>query len=1248
MKDITFGQFLRLINTKNQLDYLFLLGAGASKESGVPTAEELISMWKEKIYCSENQEDSQEHLTTEIIQNWLDKQKIYPPDGSVEEYVHYAENYLIDEIARRAFFENIFIDKEPSKGYRTLCLLIEFGFTKTILTTNFDRLIMKASQSANIECREITVESADQISLPMHRKFFHSIALHGDYRYSRLKNTSKELEFQDKHFTSFLVNQLYQKDLIILGYSGRDNSLMEIIEKAYNEPGCGSIYWLSYNEPSENLRNLLLDIDKFRLSNKRNEQRNIYLVKTEGFDDAVLKMAKYLFSEDDEFISKLKNIQTINDISFANEEIFINPVVDLIDKEKKDAKSEKHIFNEPKIENEIINVLLFIGKWNENSEADREIITLFTRIDYERIIQEIRGFSENTEKLSFKNNIWRIEKRRSYWLNNISNIYNSHLENISIFIETVLSEINPKFELSKEERFSAGFYGKNLQHSEELRLGLAETLVLLSIQSDKLINCTKQKPDIIVDSTVRKIFKSNDWKIWASLNDLLPVIAEAAPETFLAIVEDSLRKNPNPFDSLYEQEGDGITGWNYMTGLLWALETLAWNPEYLSRVALILCHLTVLDPGGNWANRPMNSIITIFLPWLPQTIASVEKRIVSMKSIAKDFPEIIWKVLVKLLPNQHQTSSGSRKPNWRDYVPENWKTEINGKEYWEQINAYSDLAVDMAKKYSDCRKELISNLQNIPHKSFNIFMQYLNSDEIISLPEEVKLPIWESLRSLSNKHRRFSDAKWAFKSEKISQIEDVAKKLESKDPRFAYRYLFTDSGFGLYEENDNWSQQEKEIEQRRQNALEKIITQFGASAPLELINEIDNTARLGWSLGVVANVGIDNIILPAYLDKEEDRNTKFTYNYVSSRFHKMGMEWVNSYRDENWKLEQLLKFLSYLPFSMSIWSIIEEWLKDKESNYWTQVNVRPFQTEKNAYYAVDKLLNVNRPIAAIDCLSSYYFNFKEVDKKRIVKALRSAINTKENPDQMFSHNVIEFIKLLQNEAEEYKEDLFYIEWAYLPFLDRYNQAEPITLEKKLSSEPEFFCEIIQVLYRSTNEDYKPNLAPEKIELIAKHAWKLLNDWKRPPGILDDGSFSEDILTLWIERIKIICKETGHLDVALQKVGEVLFYAPEDPEGLWIHKGVANVLSSFDNKEVRNGYYLEARNSRGVHTIDPSGKPEEDIAKDWYNKAITVENEGFINFATELKNIAKSYKMEAEQVRSRFGEEELNKTNVENI
>src|SRR5262249_48467862 len=86
------------------------------------------------------------------------------------------------------------------------------------------------------------------------------------------------------------------------------------------------------------------------------------------------------------------------------------------------------------------------------------------------------------------------------------------------------------------------------------------------------------------------------------------------------------------------------------TGLLWALETLAWEPTLLERVTLLLGELARQDPGGRWANRPIASLRGIYLAWFPQTGATLQERLRVLDILISAYPEVAWKLLCDLLP----------------------------------------------------------------------------------------------------------------------------------------------------------------------------------------------------------------------------------------------------------------------------------------------------------------------------------------------------------------------------------------------------------------------------------------------------------------------------------------------------------------------------------------------------------------------------------------------------------------------
>src|SRR4051812_15957569 len=197
------------------------------------------------------------------------------------------------------------------------------------------------------------------------------------------------------------------------------------------------------------------------------------------------------------------------------------------------------------------------------------------------------------------NGRWKIADRLTAWKATAPRLFDDHLDRFQKLAVKVFRERDPQFDLERDNRYAANIYGKVFKHSHDLRAGLAETLALLSNYPEYAKNATFGKARNTARAVVRQILEDSNWEIWASLNDVLPILAEAAPTEFLGAVENSLRSTPCSFDGVFAQEGAAFSGSNYMTGLLWALEGLAWDPDQLTRVVVILGELSARDPGGN-------------------------------------------------------------------------------------------------------------------------------------------------------------------------------------------------------------------------------------------------------------------------------------------------------------------------------------------------------------------------------------------------------------------------------------------------------------------------------------------------------------------------------------------------------------------------------------------------------------------------------------------------------------------------
>lgn len=873
------------------------------------------------------------------------------------------------------------------------------------------------------------------------------------------------------------------------------------------------------------------------------------------------------------------------------------------------------------------------GAWDEKNKADLALLGQFFGADYDTWIPKVREILHLPDSpLSLKNGQWKLTERVNLWDLLASRIFDQNLDAFKVAVVDVLTERDPAFELPAEERYAASIHGKVLTHSLALRKGLAEGLAMVGSMPEALTTCSLGKAEKIAILAIHEIFTNADWVLWGSLNSLLPILAEAAPYEFLDAVESALQLSPCPFGELFAQESSGITGSNYLTGLFWALEGLAWDEEYLVRVCVVLSELANHDPGGRWANRPDSSLATILLPWLPQTAAPFEKRKVAVQTLCKEWPEAGWKLVINMLPNQFQTSMGSHKPSWRKSIPDSWEKPVTHQEYREQVTYYAELAVSMANHDTVKLAELIEHFDNLPKPSFDKLIEVLLSDEISELHEDDRLQLWDRLVKFISKHRRFSDAKWALTEDLLSSIESAANRLAPSDPLNLYQHLFSNRDFDLYEVTGNWEEQEKKLQDRRQKAVEEIMESGGVELVVQFAQTVEAPGQVGFVLGCISDSTIDAILLPEYMESGNTNLLSLASAYVRGQHQTKGWSWADKLDKAAWTNGHVGQFLSFLPFTNETWDRAVKWLGDAQGEYWSKANANPYQAEGELDVAVDKLIEYGRPYAAITCLDKMLHAKQPVDVAQCVQTLHSALLSKEPPYAMDGHHVLELIKYLQSNPEVSADDLFRIEWAYLPLLERHRGAGPKLLENRLANDPEFFCEVIRYIYRSKKTEDTSNKEPsEDSKTIATNAWRLLHEWQLPPGAQNDGSFDAAHFQKWLQRVKALCEESGHLEVALINIGEVLIHAPSDPDGLWIHRAVATALNARDAEDMRDGFRTGTYNSRGAHWVDPTGKPELEFAKQFRQKAEDVENAGFQRLAVTLRGLADSYDMDAERI-----------------
>ena len=497
---------------------------------------------------------------------------------------------------------------------------------------------------------------------------------------------------------------------------------------------------------------------------------------------------------------------------------------------------------------------VLIGGWNENSEKeDIKIVSKLVLEEYSTWIEKIKNIHfklKSSSPLSYNDREWKILREKSLLESLGGRIYDDDIDRFGECVVSVLSEKNPEFDMSVEQRPFANILGKIPKYSENLRNQLCIGLAFMSCYPDLFNNCSSAKIKHIAYMSVSSVLKNADWKIWANLNELLPCLAEASPESFLSAVDASLQADPNPFKELFEQEKRGIIiGRNYMTGLISALGILAWNEDRLSQCCVLLAKLASIDPGGNWVERPINLLTLILQPRNPQTSESIGKRRGAMKAIKRTCPEVLWKLIIGLLSGEFDRLY-SLQSVFGKYVSESINTK-SGEGYDEQVVFYSDMAMEMAGKDGDKLQTYVAMVELLPQPSREKLIDGLSNMKDIK--EELKCKLWPTLARLISRHRNFSKEKWAMTETEVGKIEEISERFKPLSPLDRYEYLFTDNDHFMYEDFDNWREGLDKFEQQKKEYLLEIIEFGGLEAVLEFSQNVNSPFKLGITLGDISD-----------------------------------------------------------------------------------------------------------------------------------------------------------------------------------------------------------------------------------------------------------------------------------------------------------------------------------------------------------------------------------------------------------
>ena len=822
---------------------------------------------------------------------------------------------------------------------------------------------------------------------------------------------------------------------------------------------------------------------------------------------------------------------------------------------------------------ELIPALL-LGRWKEEFSGDVELVEKLSGREYDDYLAILRKWRDFEESPIIQiGTAWRLTSPLSLWRKLVSQLMKRDLDSLRDCFSLAFKNGNPIIE--SQSIFSSRKY------SSWSREGLVQSLILVG---QKGVFSDSEDYQDWVDQVISDLLEGASGELWLSLDQELPLIAEAAPDAFLEAVKRSLENQQPEIMDMFREEDDFISKTSHHTGLLWALEGLAWLPEYLGEVSGILLKLSSLDPGGALVNRPINSFVEIFRPWHYQTLASFGERMQILERVTKEEKEFAWSLLIRMLPDGYNVAFPTHKMRWRLF-DENTSLSYS---YKEMEDTHSNVIAMLISIVDNDEDKISQLIRKVPELSVEHRKRILDwADEVLPTIKQEKDVIWKTIREILHRHRSVPGASWALPESELVRFESLYQKLEPTDIILRYTWLFDNKP--LIPEGDRYDTEEYEelqqrIDDKRKSAIEELRKSLDLGAIVELRDQVEDPQAFGRSLAQVITERDEILVVCQCL---KDTKERFIHGFIREEFEANGFEWIKSLfqdlRGAGMDSRALSNILIPLNQNRDVWSLVSSQDEEVQKEYWE--NICPIfyagrHTSDEKEYGVKMLLKYKRFFSALKCV---WLCVDVIPSDLLVEVLRR-VQMENASEAPFRHGCEEkrIFEVLDKRTDVERSALLELERLYLPILSRDKRRGAKVLEEELANNPNFFIGVLRCLRKFTDESLlkkeQENLSEEEIRNRATRAFKLLNSWKKVPGTREDNSIDESELRDWVYKARALARTVGRLEIADEEIGKVLARYPEDSPS-WPEEKIFRIIEEINSEKLEKGYFRELRRKR---------------------------------------------------------------------
>lgn len=819
--------------------------------------------------------------------------------------------------------------------------------------------------------------------------------------------------------------------------------------------------------------------------------------------------------------------------------------------------------------------IILMGQWDENVSGDLKLVEKLSGKTYSDYSQILQGFRLRPDSpIANVGTIWRLKSPMDAM--SYASVYLTDGDLVKLK-EICLLLINDDDPNAEDKVVSDGWkmWQFKQQFSSDVKKGTYQSLILLS-----LINDEGDSRNTWVNSLVRELLKGWTLQRFLSNRMYFTLLAEASPEVFLEFLEDI---GNDIYDVVFtpRKPNIGLTDWNiYYTEILFVLEMLAWDEDYIYRATSLLLRFSTYKNESNYSNKPANSLVEIFRLLLPQTFAKFEDRIKVLTSLSVSFKsqicELCFRILDGLRPG---TFSQTQFYKWRHF------SDLSSPEY---IPVPVDNVKAATKLLLNCTTFSEEDICMLLKLSTNKWMSCCRTDILDAITEKKDTfcesdVVEHTLRDELIHHLSIPEAAWALSEKELEPYKKLLSDIESKNVVMKYRWMFEDMFLRLPQKREMDFKEECRMKQEiRNKAVKEILSEKGRNGLWELVSAAKCPNSV---VNSIIQLYGDNL-LQDVCEKfgENILDLAFLQTFFRNLFFQKGEDdYVRVVEDVRAYGNTCLSVCLYAPgYNEMFATIANDYGEKIETLYWQNINVAYIKTP-NPIQIIDKLVWVNRFDEALELI---YHNkdselIPDILKVNVVKGLIFSGQQDFTPkiDWYYIDNVIE--DLDKSEDPEIVQALVQIEFfAYQAFEHRRNISE-LRLIKELMSKPELLIELMGMVYKSDdgNEEEVSKSEINNRIVMTRCAFQILHNFPCCPGVDSQGNVNSDALRTYIHRLYELSVERHRSQVTDMVVGSLWGNLPRNasyPQAI-----LGEIVEELKSDSVDEHVRIRIFNSRGV-------------------------------------------------------------------